>query len=82
MKRLGYGPWHPSAYFGRCSVDDVFVIVMFTAFTGLASGGTGLTAGGGTGHPCSILTGVAAGLLLGWLLGGSSPLSLSHGWMG
>lgn len=58
----------PQLILAGASVDDVFVIVMFTAFTGLASGGTGLTAGAVLGIPASILTGVAAGLLLGWLL--------------
>ena len=32
----------PQLILAGASVDDVFVIVMFTAFTGLASGGTGL----------------------------------------
>lgn len=58
----------PQLILAGASVDDVFVIVMFTAFTGLASGGTGLTAGAVLSIPASILTGVAAGLLLGWLL--------------
>lgn len=58
----------PQLILAGASVDDVFVIVMFTAFTGLASGGTGLTVGVVLGVPASILTGVAAGLLLGWLL--------------
>lgn len=35
----------PQLILAGASVDDVFVIVMFTAFTGLASGGTGLTVG-------------------------------------
>lgn len=58
----------PQLILAGASMDDVFVIVMFTAFTGLASGGTGLTAGAVLSIPASILTGVAAGLLLGWLL--------------
>lgn len=58
----------PQLILAGASVDDVFVIVMFTAFTGLASGGQGLTVGTVAGVPLSILTGVAAGLLLGWLL--------------
>lgn len=58
----------PQLILAGASVDDVFVIVMFTAFTGLASGGTGLTVGAVLGVPASILTGVAAGLLLGCLL--------------
>lgn len=58
----------PQLILAGASVDNVFVIVMFTAFTGLASGGTGLTVGAVLGVPASILTGVAAGLLMGWLL--------------
>ena len=58
----------PQLILAGASVDDVFVIVMFTAFTGLASGGTGLTAGAVLGVPASIFTGVVAGLALGWLL--------------
>lgn len=58
----------PQLILAGASVDDVFVIVMFTAFTGLASGGQELTVGTVAGVPLSILTGVAAGLLLGWLL--------------
>lgn len=58
----------PQLILAGASVDDVFVIVMFTAFTGLASGGQGLTVGTVAGVPLSIFTGVAAGLLLGWLL--------------
>ena len=58
----------PQLILAGASVDDVFVIVMFTAFPGLASGGQGLTVGTVAGVPLSILTGVAAGLLLGWLL--------------
>lgn len=58
----------PQLILAGASVDDVFVIVMFTAFTGLASGGTGLTVGAVLGVPASILTGIVAGLALGWLL--------------
>lgn len=64
----GVGRGIPQLILAGASVDDVFVIVMFTAFTGLASGGQGLTAGAVLSIPASILTGVAAGLLLGWLL--------------
>ena len=73
MIRLSEEDWGvdrgiPQLILAGASVDDVFVIVMFTAFTGLASGGTGLTVGAVLGVPASILTGVAAGLLLGCLL--------------
>lgn len=73
MIRLSEESWGvdrgiPQLILAGASVDDVFVIVMFTAFTGLASGGQGLTAGAVLSIPASILTGVAAGLLLGRLL--------------
>lgn len=58
----------PQLILAGASVDDVFVIVLFTAFTGLASGGTGLTPGAVLGVPASIVTGIVAGLALGWLL--------------
>ena len=49
------------------SVDDVFVIVMFTAFTGLALGGN-ISAVSILQIPVSILSGLVLGVLLGWLL--------------
>ena len=58
----------PQLILAGASVDEVCVIVMFTAFTGLASGGTGLTVGAVLGVPASIVTGIVAGLALGWLL--------------
>lgn len=49
------------------SVDDVFVIVMFTAFTGLALSGN-ISAVSFLQIPVSILSGLVLGVLLGWLL--------------
>ena len=49
------------------SVDDVFVIVMFTAFTSLASTGE-LSAISFLQIPVSIILGIAAGILVGSLL--------------
>ncbi|MCD8495374.1 MAG: cation:proton antiporter [Bacteroides graminisolvens] len=49
------------------SVDDVFVIVMFTAFIGLALGGN-ISAVSFLQIPVSILSGLVLGVLLGWLL--------------
>ena len=49
------------------SVDDVFVIVMFTAFTGLALGGN-ISAVSFLHIPVSILSVLVLGVLLGWLL--------------
>lgn len=49
------------------SVDDVFVIVMFTAFTTLATGGE-VSAGSFVQIPVSIITGLFLGVAVGWLL--------------
>ena len=49
------------------SVDDVFVIVLFTAFTGLADGG-GISAGTLARIPFSIVLGILAGAACGSLL--------------
>lgn len=59
----------PQLVLAGASVDDVFVIVLFTAFTGLASGtGTGISPATVISVPVSILTGIVAGLILGWVL--------------
>lgn len=57
----------PQLIMAGASVDDVFVIVMFTAFTGLAKG-EGISAMSFTSIPISIFTGLAVGVLLGFLL--------------
>ena len=49
------------------SLDDVFVIVLFSTFTGMAQGGT-VSAMDFAGIPISILLGIAGGALTGWLL--------------
>ena len=58
----GYGTDHsiPQLILAGASVDDVFVIVLFTSFTGLAQGGTfspGLRQGGGPPQPLLPLRG-------------------------
>ena len=59
----------PQLVLAGASVDDVFVIVLFTAFTGLASGtGNGISPATVISVPVSILTGIVAGLILGWVL--------------
>ena len=66
---VGYGTKKsiPQMILAGASVDDVFVIVLFTAFTGLAQG---QSAGVSSlmGIPVSIALGAAAGLLLGTAL--------------
>lgn len=66
LMELGYGTKHsiPQMILAGASVDDVFVIVMFTAFTGLAQGGT-VSPATFVQIPVSIVTGVAFGLLAG-----------------
>lgn len=65
----GYGTNRsiPQMVMAGASVDDVFVIVLFTAFTGLAQGGT-ISALGFLTIPSAILLGLAGGIVAGWLL--------------
>lgn len=70
LMEKGYGREHsiPQLIMAGASVDDVFVIVMFTAFTGLAQGES-ITAASFAQIPVSILTGLIAGVISGFLLG-------------
>lgn len=65
----GYGAAKgiPQMVLAGASVDDVFVIVLFTSFTGMAQGGR-FPPAALVGVPVSILLGGAAGLALGLLL--------------
>ena len=65
----GYGTEKgiPQLILAGASVDDVFVIVMFTAFTTLAQGNE-VSAMSFVNIPVSIILGIAIGLLLGFLL--------------
>lgn len=65
----GYGKEHsiPQLILAGASVDDVFVIVMFTTFTGLATGES-INAWQFIGIPISILLGVILGLIVGYIL--------------
>ena len=56
----------PQMIMAGASVDDVFVIVLFTAFTGLADGG-GISAGTLARIPFSIVLGILAGAACGSL---------------
>lgn len=58
----------PQLIMAGASVDDVFVIVLFTVFTGLLQGGT-FTASSLVSIPVSIVMGLALGILTGMLLG-------------
>lgn len=65
----GYGAEHriPQIIMAGASADDVYVIVLFTAFTGLVQG-EGFSPVALATVPLSILTGVLAGAVLGLLL--------------
>lgn len=57
----------PQMILAGASVDDVFVIVMFTTFTALAQG-EGFSVSNFVEVPVSILTGIAAGIFCGLIL--------------
>lgn len=69
LMERGYGAEHsiPQLLLAGASVDDVFVIVLFTAFTGMAQGRS-ISAGSFLAVPVSIVLGIAAGLAVGALL--------------
>ena len=68
LMETGYGTQRsiPQMIMAGASLDDVFVIVMFTAFVGLAQGET-LSAAGFLQIPVSIVTGLLGGVSLGLL---------------
>lgn len=65
----GYGKEHsvPQLILAGASVDDVFVIVMFTVFSGMAAGGE-MEVGSILQIPVSIVLGILAGILVGLCL--------------
>lgn len=65
----GYGTEKgiPQMILAGASVDDVFVIVLFTTFTSLAQGGN-VSVKSFVNIPVSIIVGIAVGLLVGFLL--------------
>lgn len=65
----GYGVSHsiPQLILAGASVDDVFVIVVFTAFTGLAQGNR-VSVKSFLNIPISIILGILGGFLIGWIL--------------
>ena len=65
----GYGTTKgiPQMVLAGASVDDVFVIVLFTSFTGMAQGGS-FSPAALAGVPVSIVLGAAFGLLIGFVL--------------
>ena len=57
----------PQLILAGASCDDVFVIVLFSAFTGMAQGGS-VNLAEFVGIPVSICIGILLGLAVGWLL--------------
>lgn len=66
-KKYGTSKSIPQLILAGASCDDVFVIVLFTAFTGMAQGGS-VSALDFLNIPVSIVLGVALGALTGFLL--------------
>ena len=69
LLETGYGKRQhiPQMIMAGGSVDDVFVIVLFTVFTGIAAGG-GVTAQDFLQIPVAIVMGLLGGVTSGWLL--------------
>ncbi|MFC6464909.1 cation:proton antiporter [Marinilactibacillus sp. GCM10026970] len=70
IKESGYGQKRgiPQLVLAGASLDDIFVIVLFSSFLSLASGGT-VTATHFLTIPVSIVLGILAGVITGLLLG-------------
>ena len=66
-KKIGTQKSIPQLIMAAGSVDDVFVIVLFTAFTTLGTGSE-ISAGQFFQIPISIITGLILGIIIGWLL--------------
>lgn len=68
----------PQLVLAGASCDDIFVIVLFTTFSGMAQGGSASFADFAS-VPLSIVLGIALGGAIGALLGHFFELSYSHG---
>ena len=66
-KKIGSKNNIPQLIMAGASVDDIFVIVLFTALTGLA-GGNNISISSFTSIPISIITGIIFGIVVGVLL--------------
>ncbi|MCI5616121.1 MAG: cation:proton antiporter [Clostridia bacterium] len=66
-ERLGTGKRIPQMILAGASLDDVFVIVLFSTFTGIAQGGTASPLALAA-IPVSILTGILTGAVTGMVL--------------
>lgn len=67
-RRKGTGKGIPTMILAAASVDDVVAIVIFSAFLGWYTGGTGNIAIKVAGIPVSIIAGILCGLAIGWML--------------
>lgn len=67
-QRKGADKGIPTMILAAASLDDVIAIVIFTVFLGLYSGATGGIVLKLATIPVSIVTGIAMGFLMGWLL--------------
>lgn len=67
----------PQLILAAASLDDVFVIVLFSAFVGIAQGGSA-SAMDFANIPISIVLGIALGAVVGWLLGMFFETAYAH----
>ena len=67
-RRTGTAKGIPTLVIAASSIDDVFVIVIFSSLLGLYTGQRGNLALKLAGIPVAIVTGILAGLAIGWVL--------------
>lgn len=67
----------PQLILAGASLDDVFVIVLFTTFVSMAQGGS-VSAMDFANIPVSIVLGIALGAVIGWLLGVFFETAYAH----
>lgn len=75
--RYGTGKSIPQMIMAGASCDDIFVIVLFTTFAGMAQGGS-VGIGGFIGIPASIVSGLLLGAGVGWLTGRFFETAYAH----
>ena len=75
--RYGTGKSIPQMIMAGASCDDIFVIVLFTTFAGMAQGGS-VGIGGFLGIPVSIVSGLLLGAGVGWLTGRFFETAYAH----
>lgn len=67
-RRMGAGKGIPTMVMAAASLDDVVAIIVFSSLLGFYMGATENVLMKVAGIPVSIITGIGAGLLVGWLL--------------